>query len=95
LNFLVARGRGSSRVCGNLAEGRSLVPCVVGPHWLYGLCFSFRGCEKAQANCTGPHAVGWFSAYNGLIGLALNVATAWFLSAFLASDAADEQPSAA
>jgi SSS family solute:Na+ symporter len=45
---------------------------------------------------TPTHTVfGWFSAYNGLIALALNVVTAWFLSAFLASDAADEQPSAA
>ncbi len=38
------------------------------------------------------HAVfGWFSAYNGLIALALNVATACVLSAFVGSDAADEQ----
>jgi solute:Na+ symporter, SSS family len=45
---------------------------------------------------TPTHTVfGWFSAYNGLIALALNVATTWFLSAFLASDAADEQSSAA
>jgi solute:Na+ symporter, SSS family len=45
---------------------------------------------------TPTHTVfGWFSAYNGLIALALNVATAWFLSAFLASDAAEEQLSAA
>ena len=45
---------------------------------------------------TPTHTVfGWFSAYNGLIALALNVVTARFLSAFLASDAADEQPSAA
>jgi solute:Na+ symporter, SSS family len=41
------------------------------------------------------HAVlGWFSAYNGLIALALNVATASVLSAFFVSDAADEQTSA-
>jgi SSS family solute:Na+ symporter len=37
---------------------------------------------------------GWFSAYNGLIALALNVATACLLSAFVVSDAADEQRSA-
>ncbi|MGZ5147968.1 MAG: monocarboxylate uptake permease MctP [Burkholderiales bacterium] len=45
---------------------------------------------------TPTHTVfGWFSAYNGLIALALNIAIAWFLSAFLASDASDEQSSVA
>lgn len=40
---------------------------------------------------TPTHAVfGWFSAYNGLLALALNVATTFHLSAILASDAAEE-----
>jgi solute:Na+ symporter, SSS family len=39
------------------------------------------------------HAVfGWFSAYNGLIALTLNFATACVLSAFFVSDAAHAQP---
>ena len=45
---------------------------------------------------TPTHTVfGWFSAYNGLLALALNVATTCLLSAFVVSDATEEQTSAA
>jgi Na+/proline symporter len=45
---------------------------------------------------TPTHTVfGWFSAYNGLIALALNTVAACFLSAFVVSDATGEQTLAA
>jgi solute:Na+ symporter, SSS family len=43
------------------------------------------------ATWTPTHAVfGWFSAYNGLLALALNVATTFLLSAFVVSDAGEQ-----